>query len=406
MADIKITNSTFQATENKAKLDSFINELKDLQAGNSDVRNEDIRFLDLDGNLNVEKEELGKLISALENVKDTGNVNGLGLGRDFGKLSTKELELLKHILTKGEKVNKELSISQENGFNVFTTSGGYTVKHRGHEVSIYRPDGARMSRIWGDPHVQENLSAQRGSAWHFGDDSSFILPDGTKLLLDTYRSHDLALKERYKGYNNIMVTGGVYVIDGDKVGHSGMKVDEGSSSTSSSTRHAATFLDTTAAEFDAEYQDFSTSRNIMDKFSEGHQRRSDKGNSTQNEHMRSGVFAYNEATEEWAMKGPDGKFYDVDYESWSQYKLDDAQRQASQEKTGRGLDRINGLFVGNEVAINRDQAKAALDGQDILAFAKLEELHASVELENLFLEGGFKSEYKDKLLNNPEFLKS
>lgn len=49
------------------------------------------------------------------------------------------------------------------------------------DIRLLGADGKQLANIWGDPHVDTGT----GQNWHFGEDSTFILPDGTKLLLDT-----------------------------------------------------------------------------------------------------------------------------------------------------------------------------------------------------------------------------
>jgi hypothetical protein len=67
------------------------------------------------------------------------------------------------------------------------TAGGYTVVPEGKDQawSIFGPDqkpGEKaMSRVWGDPHVDE----KDGTRWDFTKNSNFRLPDGTMIAVDT-----------------------------------------------------------------------------------------------------------------------------------------------------------------------------------------------------------------------------
>jgi hypothetical protein len=66
---------------------------------------------------------------------------------------------------------------------IVVTPGGYTIECKGAEVIIYDRNEDVVTRIWGDPHVDEG--GKGGDDWHFGQDSTFVLPDGTKICLDT-----------------------------------------------------------------------------------------------------------------------------------------------------------------------------------------------------------------------------
>lgn len=62
-----------------------------------------------------------------------------------------------------------------------TTPGGYTVEPLSQfEWKITGPDG-KSTRIWGDPHVAEG----DGGKWDFKRNSTFMLPDGTRINVTT-----------------------------------------------------------------------------------------------------------------------------------------------------------------------------------------------------------------------------
>ncbi len=62
-----------------------------------------------------------------------------------------------------------------------TTPGGYTIEPLSQfEWKITGPDG-KSTRIWGDPHVDEG----DGGKWDFKRNSTFMLPDGTKINVTT-----------------------------------------------------------------------------------------------------------------------------------------------------------------------------------------------------------------------------
>ncbi len=64
-----------------------------------------------------------------------------------------------------------------------TTAGGYKIVPEGKDQawSIYDPQGKQLTRVWGDPHVNE----ADGTKWDFTKDSTFTLPDGTRIGVDT-----------------------------------------------------------------------------------------------------------------------------------------------------------------------------------------------------------------------------
>ncbi|MEL6548398.1 MAG: DUF1521 domain-containing protein, partial [Myxococcota bacterium] len=159
--------------------------------------------------------------------------------------------------------------------DVFITEGDYRIDYKGHETRIYEKDenGAwkQNTRIWGDPHVDE-LSTGKGDDWHFGEDSTFILPDGTKLSLNTQET---------KPGNGIYFTVGIDIQSGTTRAYAGKSFED-------EMRSAGVAED--RVEFDAKYADT-------------------KGTS-------GGVFAL--VGGQWAMLDPVG-FRDVETESWKGY---------------------------------------------------------------------------------------
>lgn len=81
-----------------------------------------------------------------------------------------------------------------------TTPGGYTIEPMGKfEWKITGPDG-KSTRVWGDPHVAES----DGGKWDFKRNSTFMLPDGTRINVTT------------KPWNNgTTVTSGLEIINGN-----------------------------------------------------------------------------------------------------------------------------------------------------------------------------------------------
>ena len=93
-----------------------------------------------------------------------------------------------------------LKVDPESG--VITTPGGYKIEQVGqYEWKICGPD-RKWTRFWGDPHVQESDRSSESTAWDFKLDSTFVLPDGTRINVTT------------KPFNNMTVTSQLEVING------------------------------------------------------------------------------------------------------------------------------------------------------------------------------------------------
>lgn len=85
--------------------------------------------------------------------------------------------------------------------DVVTTPGGYQIEMLGqHEWKITGPDG-KSTRIWGDPHVEEG----DGGKWDFKNNSTFVLPDGTRINCTTVPG----------GAEGMTVTGSLEIINGN-----------------------------------------------------------------------------------------------------------------------------------------------------------------------------------------------
>jgi hypothetical protein len=155
--------------------------------------------------------------------------------------------------------------------DVLITPAGYTIELEmsKHEVIIYEKDGKVNTRIWGDPHVDEGGKGKDN--WHFGNDSTFLLPDGTKICLDT--------KESSPG---VFYTVGADVMCGAERFH------VGGGKPGTMTRDAEEF---------------------------------DKANKDHAADGTSGIFAL-QGNGQWAIQAADGRFYDIKDESWAQYLAD------------------------------------------------------------------------------------
>lgn len=84
---------------------------------------------------------------------------------------------------------------------IITTPGGYQIEQVGqYEWKITGPDG-KETRVWGDPHVDES----DGGKWDFKEDSTFVLPDGTQINVNTVPLE-----------NGMTVTQSIEVVNGDE----------------------------------------------------------------------------------------------------------------------------------------------------------------------------------------------
>ena|GEM_PF-2562322 len=152
--------------------------------------------------------------------------------------------------------------------SIVMTPLGYLVEMRNTEVLIYDISGKQITRIWGDPHVNEK---EGGDNWHFGGNSTFILPDGAKIRCDTEPIR-----------SNFWVVVGVDVLLGDsrfsyKKGGEGALSEDG--------------------------------------------RQYDRDTTDADKRTDAGIFALTPSGE-WAVMARDGFFYDITDESWEAYKRD------------------------------------------------------------------------------------
>lgn len=130
-----------------------------------------------------------------------------------GLLSSKESELA--ALEAKTEIRTEIN---EQGNAVFTTSGGYQVEtdvnQGGHQTWIRNPAGETIAHIHGDPHV--DLNADGTDDFHFGDNSSFVLGDGTEIFLNTENVAGTDAAGDYT-HSKVFLTTGVYVKAGDNI---------------------------------------------------------------------------------------------------------------------------------------------------------------------------------------------
>jgi hypothetical protein len=225
-----------------------------------------------------------------------------------------------------------------NNFNsrgaYFVTADGSTiltdVNVGGHETRIHDNTGKMITKIWGDPHVGDDKNVAAGWDWHFGNDSTFILQDGTEIMFNTEGNEN----------NNIYATTGLYIKSGNDVYQTGQSFGTsktGVASSSGARNSGISKLEISATEFDAQYADAANDRN------------------------GAGVFAYsaqaNSGRGGWAVMTNGGVFQDVQNEAWGVYL------QA-------GKASFNGQYDG-QVSVNKAQMIAALDGDAVRSFRSL-----------------------------------
>jgi len=110
-------------------------------------------------------------------------------------------------LTAARKALANMPRLQTNDGTV-TTPGGYQIVNDGdRQWRIIEPNG-KEHRIFGDPHVDEDNDGT--TDWHFDRDSTFVLPDGTKISCDTEKTGTL-------GAGDISVSDTVTVLFGDSM---------------------------------------------------------------------------------------------------------------------------------------------------------------------------------------------
>ncbi|MBU6197212.1 MAG: DUF1521 domain-containing protein, partial [Cyanobacteria bacterium REEB446] len=254
-----------------------------------------------------------------------------------------------------------------NGVNHFNSRGSFFVTESGFTIltdtnvggcqtDIYDNTGKMITRVWGDPHVGDGTTAAGGWNWHFGNDSTFILPDGTEIMFNTEGNVN----------NNVYVTTGLYIKSGNDVYQTGQ--DFGTKTTgvaSDGTRNSSiTKLAMSASEFDATYADAGSDAN------------------------GAGVFAWTKSANKeaggWAILTDGGIFQDVKNEAWEDYL-----------KAGGAS--FKGQYEG-QVSVSKAQMIAALDGDAVRSFdiikQNIQDVPGSnppIKADDLFLDYYFKA---------------
>jgi len=134
-----------------------------------------------------------------------------------------------------------------------TTAGGYKIELCSQfEWKVHGPDGS-MTRVWGDPHVETN-GKTGGEKFDFKKDTTFVLPDGTKLNVHCVP---------WSGNKDFTVTQSIEIIQGnDKVMVT--DIDKGKGKTGQVTTGQGAALSTIATG-----QTFVAGKNVADWFLNG-----------------------------------------------------------------------------------------------------------------------------------------
>ena len=136
--------------------------------------------------------------------------------------NTNNLKQLSEIEAKLKAFNYPDAAQKANGDHSWSVTGNSFPKSihldGGYKITVHDNDNkwdiadanGNVTTIWGDPHVSEN---DREGYWDFHDDSTFVLPDGTKISVGTapYNENtDITVTESLtitKGHQSISVSG-------------------------------------------------------------------------------------------------------------------------------------------------------------------------------------------------------
>lgn len=401
--NIQLTN---QQKLQQEKINAYIKSLEDaLAPGGSDIKLDEnlhntlagvFDAFDASGDGQFSANETQDLVNHLKNLNSDENIatifdangnlhldaggididnNGNAGGQDdfvalSNMLSSKaSVDYAESVMTgKGSKITLENGKQVSHGLGkhavTFTTKGGYHIvtdtNNGGHQTKIFGADGKMLTHVSGDPHVNEGDSTKnKGWDWHFGDDSTFILDDGTEILFNTTGNAS----------NNVYVTRGLYIISDDDVYQTGLDISDTGSRNSELTK-----LEMSAIEFDATIADAKLEDDGADTFVYSKEANNGKGG--------------------WAVLTDDGTFEDVAYESWNKYKKG-AQDGVSQTFDNQTVDTGNAV----NASITLEQKEAALDGEAVRIYDRLEKAGATDNQKEAFFDYYFEEGANEALLN-------
>jgi hypothetical protein len=165
--------------------------------------------------INIEQAEMDVSLSQTELIVYDGELSSTNIELQGvrSQISSKKTELA------AEEAKTEIKTSiNANGEAEFITHSGMKIvtdtNKGGHTTKVYNPAGEQLMEIEGDPHVNmlKDADGNNGYDFHFGDDSTLKLEDGTEL---TFNTTELGKD------TGIFYTTGIYVRAGDNVMHTG-----------------------------------------------------------------------------------------------------------------------------------------------------------------------------------------
>lgn len=249
---------------------------------------------------------------------------------------------------------------QRDDVVIFGPPGGYDpdVNHLTDDMSEMTGDYDVLSHFWGDPHVNENEitknSVLTGTDWHFGDNSTFVLPDGTRIGVNTAQ-----IGAEGENINDMFFVRGLYVQNGDDLGTVGLGYDDTTRMTTEVTDQGEEF------------------KSQIKSGGEG-----------------SGVFVWSEQANSgnggWAVRVGSGGYKDIQNESWEKYSGGDkgfeSQYGADVEISEAAADTAATVSSGSSFASPSGAVDKALI-EELQIKAQAGDKSAKAKLKNLGVAG-------------------
>jgi hypothetical protein len=197
---------------NSTDVDNIVNRLAEARGTFNSPREDGENTLK---SINIEQANMDVSLSQTELIVYDGELssNNIELQGVRSQLNSK----MSSLATEEAKTEIRTSINADGNAEFVTHSGMKVVTDTnkgGHETWVYNPAGEQLMHIHGDPHVNmlKDADGNNGDDFHFGDDSTLKLEDGTELTFNT--------TETGKD-TGIFYTTGIYVRAGDNVKHTG-----------------------------------------------------------------------------------------------------------------------------------------------------------------------------------------
>ena len=206
-----------------------------INTNSTDVDNTISRLAETRGTLNSPREDGENTLKSIniEQANMDVSLSQTELIVYDGELSSNNIELqgvrsnisYKKSALAAEEAKTEIRTSiNADGNAEFVTHSGMKIvtdtNKGGHTTKVYNPAGEQLMQIEGDPHVNmlKDADGNNGYDFHFGDDSTLKLEDGTELTFNT--------TEIGKD-TGIFYTTGIYVRAGDNVKQTGEQTGGG-----------------------------------------------------------------------------------------------------------------------------------------------------------------------------------